>query len=639
LRPHARGGLGVVSVALDEELHREVALKEIQERYAGEEQSRTRFTLEAEITGGLEHPWLADEPVLAYREPWRDRARRWSRRHRTLVASAAAVLVVGLIGSAGFAAVVTGKNRDLARQTERAQAREQMAIDAVKRFRDVVIEEPVLKNNPALDELRKKLLKEPLAFFWLLRAQLQADTDTRPAALARLAGAAFELGQLTSEIGDKQDALRSYQESLSIRDRLARENPSVTEFQRDLAASHYETGKLQSETGHLDAAFQSYANALAIGERLERQNPSVNELQRDLAQIHSSIGSLHRDTGHPELALESYGESLAIRERLARGKPDVTEFQDELAKSFNNIGNVQLGILHNDTGQLDQAFESYSKALAIRERLAGEHPETPDYASNLGATLNNMAVIDLAAKRFQEARDKLRQAISCQKKALAAYPRHSTYRQCLGSHLTNLIKAANALGNDHEARAAQRELDELSANDPAKLELDQRLAAVIRGESSKDSRERLQLAYRAYEKKLFAASTRLFGEVLDSDPKLADDRQVRHRYNAACAAALAAVEKTASTLTSPIKGEEKTLRNRARTWLEAERATWTKLLGSANREQRRAIAKTLERWQHDTDLASVRDEMALDKLPEDERRQWKSLWADVDATLAEARQP
>jgi serine/threonine-protein kinase len=58
LRPYARGGLGAVFVALDEELHREVALKEILDRHADDPVSRQRFLLEAEITGGLEHPGI-----------------------------------------------------------------------------------------------------------------------------------------------------------------------------------------------------------------------------------------------------------------------------------------------------------------------------------------------------------------------------------------------------------------------------------------------------------------------------------------------------------------------------------------------------------------------------------------------------
>ena len=56
LRPHARGGLGEVFVALDGELHREVALKQILEKHADDPVSRQRFVAEAEITGGLEHP-------------------------------------------------------------------------------------------------------------------------------------------------------------------------------------------------------------------------------------------------------------------------------------------------------------------------------------------------------------------------------------------------------------------------------------------------------------------------------------------------------------------------------------------------------------------------------------------------------
>jgi serine/threonine-protein kinase len=58
LRPHARGGLGAVFVALDAELHREVALKQILDEHADDPCSRARFLIEAEITGSLEHPGI-----------------------------------------------------------------------------------------------------------------------------------------------------------------------------------------------------------------------------------------------------------------------------------------------------------------------------------------------------------------------------------------------------------------------------------------------------------------------------------------------------------------------------------------------------------------------------------------------------
>ena len=58
LRPHAQGGLGAVFVALDTELHREVALKQILDQHADDPSSRQRFLLEAEVTGGLEHPGI-----------------------------------------------------------------------------------------------------------------------------------------------------------------------------------------------------------------------------------------------------------------------------------------------------------------------------------------------------------------------------------------------------------------------------------------------------------------------------------------------------------------------------------------------------------------------------------------------------
>jgi serine/threonine protein kinase len=63
LRPHARGGLGLIYVARDEQLGREVALKEIQPQHAADSASRARFLLEAEVTGALEHPGVV--PIYA----------------------------------------------------------------------------------------------------------------------------------------------------------------------------------------------------------------------------------------------------------------------------------------------------------------------------------------------------------------------------------------------------------------------------------------------------------------------------------------------------------------------------------------------------------------------------------------------
>ena len=52
------GGLGEVHLARDEELDREVVLKEIRSEYADHDDSRERFVREAEITGKLEHPGI-----------------------------------------------------------------------------------------------------------------------------------------------------------------------------------------------------------------------------------------------------------------------------------------------------------------------------------------------------------------------------------------------------------------------------------------------------------------------------------------------------------------------------------------------------------------------------------------------------
>jgi serine/threonine-protein kinase len=681
--------------------------------------------------------WLADEPVTAFREPWPDRLGRWGRKHQTLVTSAAAALFMAACAAGLVAAQRSAHARDLARanraldtQRTKAEEREQLAIDAVKRFRDAVTGEPELKNNPALEGLRKRLLKEPLAFFRSLRERLQADRDTRTESLARLAEASSALGFLTGEIGDQQDALIAYAECLAIREKLADADPSVSEFQRDLASSHGNIGNLLSTTGKPADALKSYQAALAIQTKLAHANPSVSAFQSDLAGSHNNIGNLLSVTGKPADALKSYeaarelwtkladadpsasafqsdlagshynigkllsatgkpGDALKsheaallIRTKLADANPSVSELQSDLASSQNDIGLLlhetakpadamksyqaallirtkladanpsvsvfqsdlanshnNIGLLMSETGKPADALKSYQAALAIQRKQVREHPESPDFASGLGGTHHNLAVIDMNAKRFAEARDGLRQAVECQQRALASNPAHPTYRQRMAKHFDHLIESTRALGDFKGLAEAERQFAEFRETDPAMAAFDARLRAIVKGEQRpNDVGERLQLAERAYEIARYAAAARLLQEALELDPRLGDDRQAQHRYNAACAAAQAGSGRGKDD-PAPSEPQKTKLRQQALDWLTAELGDWAKLLATADNEQRGGIKQTLEHWQQDNDLASIRDEAELAKLSETERLAFRKLWADVDALLKKASGP
>jgi hypothetical protein len=164
-----------------------------------------------------------------------------------------------------------------------------------------------------------------------------------------------------------------------------------------------------------------------------------------------------------------------------------------------------------------------------------------------------------------------------------------------------------------------------------------RLPALLKGnDRPKDVAERLALAQLCYDTKRQAAAARFWAEALVADRKLGEGRQSWHRYNAACAAALAGAGLGADD-PKPDAGARAKLRGQALDWLKAERAAWAKALDSGDAKAHPVVQQTLQHWKSDPDLASVRDPDALAKLPEAEGSAWRSLWAEVDALLARAR--
>ncbi len=169
------------------------------------------------------------------------------------------------------------------------------------------------------------------------------------------------------------------------------------------------------------------------------------------------------------------------------------------------------------------------------------------------------------------------------------------------------------------------------------VELDAKLSGILAGTTKPVGTEELiKLAAFSSLKRLNRAAARFYDEAFAADGNLANDLDAAHRYNAACAAALAGCGqgKDAGKLDGKERG---LLRRQALDWLRADLEAWRRLLDEKPDKTRAAIVELMRHSLEDIDFASVRGPEALAKLPEAEREPWRKLWDDVANTLARAQ--
>jgi serine/threonine-protein kinase len=393
----------------------------------------------------------------------------------------------------------------------------------------------------------------------------------------------------------------------------------------DKAAAHYCLGNALEKQGKRDEAITEYRAAI----RLEPNHP----------QAHNNLGTALEARGERDEAVAEYRTAVRVKH--------------DNAAAHNN-----LGFALSKQGKFDEAIAEYRTALRLAPEQVAAH-------RNLGAILCDVkgeypaaeaafrAVIRLQpddgadhynlgnALEKQEKRD---EAIAEFRIAIRLQPDHAEAHCNLGHALRIQGDYAGSLAmlrRGHELGIRQPRWRYPSAQWVADAEhmaaLAPRLPALLKGEDRpKDLGECLALAQTCYDARRHAAAARFWAEALAAEPKLGDDRRSWHRYNAACAAALAGCGQGTDD-PKPDDAARARLRGQALDWLQAERAAWAKVLDSGDASARPVVQQRLRHWQADSDLAGVRDAAALAKVPEAERAGWRSLWVDVDALLARAR--
>jgi serine/threonine protein kinase/Flp pilus assembly protein TadD len=389
-------------------------------------------------------------------------------------------------------------------------------------------------------------------------------------------GAHNNLGNLLHEKRQVDRAIAEYREALRLK--------------KDYAMPHYNLGMIMNEKGHLDQAITEYRAAL--------------RLNNEYAPAHNNLGMALHDKGRVDEAIAEYREALRLNK--------------DYALAHNNLGSAL-----EDKGRVDDAIAEYREALRLNNDHAPAH-------YNLGIIMNNKGQVDQAITEF-------RTAIRLKKDFAEALCN-------LGLALNSQGQFAEALSNlhrGHELGSKKQRWPYPSAQWVKEcerfIELEAKLPAILSGkERPTNAEEWAEYAAFFQTKRMYVAATQFYREAITAQSVLVSSSVSNHRYNAACAAALASdgAGQDAAQLTNV---ERAKLRNQAFDWLRTELTKQSQLLENGQAKDRVILEKTLKHWLQDADLAAVRDESSLARLPMDEKQAWIKFWAEVQETLRKAQ--
>jgi eukaryotic-like serine/threonine-protein kinase len=467
--------------------------------------------------------YLADEAVQACPPTAAYRLRKFVRRHKGPVLAGLLILLALLAGVVGttyglFRAeqqrkVVESQRNELAQRNQALQAareHERLLSERARQAIETVASEAsldLLMREKDLRPEQKDFLDKLVQYY----AEVNQDGSTTEQERTRQARAYYRMGRMKQILGRSRDSENAYRKAVSLRQQLADEFPTKTEYPDELAHTHNALGTLldhisgrlkEAESAYLEAlaiwkklaadvpgrpefgqalagtynnlgnllfldaarlkeAESAHAEALAIRQRLFAAFPGRPILRRALAMSHNNLGELFRSTRRPEKAEPAFRDAIAFQKHAVASFPDRPEFRLELAGHLFNLGN-----LIRDKGLLTEAEAIYGEALPIKKQLVAVFPGRPEFREELAAGHNDVGLLLRDKGLLKEAEAAQFEALAIQKRLVAEFPEVTDYRNAVAG---TLCKLANLAGKRRDFAAARRFLDEALPDHQAAL--------------------------------------------------------------------------------------------------------------------------------------------------------------------------
>jgi serine/threonine protein kinase/tetratricopeptide (TPR) repeat protein len=197
----------------------------------------------------------------------------------------------------------------------------------------------------------------------------------------RLGLVEFLQGDLTGAKGQSQPALQ-------IALKLATLDPSNSLWQHDLIVSYNRLGTVLLAQGDLSGANGQFQRSLEIALKVANQDPSNSLWQRDLGLVYGKLGDLLKAQGDLNGAKTQFQRGLQITQELAKQNPRNSDTQRDLTFPYNRLGTVFEAL-----GDLNAGMANYQGALEVTQKLVKQDPDNSEWQADLSVSYGSVGEV------------------------------------------------------------------------------------------------------------------------------------------------------------------------------------------------------------------------------------------------------
>lgn len=418
-----------------------------------------RYASAGELAREIER-FLADEPTLAYAEPWAARTRRWARKHGKLVAGGIALLSTAVVALAVGAWLLAEANEATSLQRDLALRKSKEASDnsaAEKKRR--------LQARKALDAMtsalasdlvarQQKLTPELEAFLNSALAQyveFAADVGDDEETLLGVASANDRLGLIFVSLGRYAEAEKRMRAALAALERLPAGSGESWMRRARIASGKVQLAYLLSRLRRHAEALDLHAQACVAFETIAAERGGDWRAEADLAQALAGLAYARQSLGQWSAADAAYRRARETLERAIAGSADSVKLHRMAGQTCSNHG-----LVLRDIGNFKAALRAYADGIAHYRQLTAADPTDRQARSELAIAVNNKAITHVDNDEPEKGLELLSESDLLLEPLTKEFPSVSDYRHQLATNAFNRGKALDALDRRSEACDAFR---------------------------------------------------------------------------------------------------------------------------------------------------------------------------------------